>query len=1032
MNIAELSIQKKSITYSFLALILAGGIFAYQQLGRLEDPEFTIKDAQVITAYPGATAQEVEEEVTNVLEVAIQKMNQVDYITSISDAGNSIIKVRIQAQYGAEKLPQVWDELRRKVNDAQQALPPGAGPSLVNDDFGDVYGLMVAVYGDGYSYKNLREYAKDLRRELLLVDQVGKISLFGDQQEMVYVEISQARLAELGISPEVILNTLKGQNLVSPSGHLQVGQNYLAIRPSGEFATVEEIGELLIVQDNGQPTKLRLKDLAKITRGYEDPPKKLFRFNGHPAVGIAVSTTKGGNVVVMGEALKKRFRELKRETPIGIEFGPIWVQSDVVTSSINNFMVNLVEALLIVIGCLVFTMGLRSAAVIGIVLLLTVLVTFIFMLTKGIMLERISLGALIIALGMLVDNAIVVVEGMLIGSQRGLSRMKAAGAIVQQTMWPLLGATVIAILAFSAIGMSNDNTGEYCRSLFYVLLYSLGMSWVLAITAAPLLGDLLLKKPAAGSEQKDPYGGSFFAKYKKFLEFCMRRRKAVITVLAGALVLAVLGFRYIPKTFFPTSTSPLFFIHVWLPQGTDINETSRLLGGVEKDLLKLEHVKSVATSVGGGAPRFVLTYTPEDPNTAYGIYLITVDDFKYIDAVAPKARKILNAAIPDALIMPRKFQLGPGEAQKLHARLRGPDHATLRRLGDEISRVIAADPLTQDVVNDWRGLVPLLRPKIAEAQARNAGVTRAQINLALNRVFDGAFAGYYRERDELLPMKVRSPREERSDAQDIGMARIWSPVAQSNIPLSQMVVGVETVSENTRICRRDRLPTLTVKADPIEGQPATKAFASIRPKVEKRFQELIKQRGLLGYSLTWGGEYEDSYKAQSALAKNIPVPALLMVMILIFLFSNIRQPVIILLTIPLATIGVVIGLLSTQQPFGFMALLGFMSLSGMLIKNAIVLIDEVNAQLAAGTKPYEAVLMAGVSRLRPVSMAALTTVLGMIPLVVDAFFASMAVTIIFGLTLATILTLVVVPVFYVTIYKIPAPALAAPGRRKAS
>jgi multidrug efflux pump subunit AcrB len=1032
MNIAELSIQKKVITYSFLALITVGGIFAYTQLGRLEDPEFTIKDAQVITAYPGATAQEVEEEVTNVLEIAIQKMNQVDYVTSISDSGSSVIKVRIKAQFGADKLPQVWDELRRKINDAQRELPPGAGPSLVNDDFGDVYGVMFAVYGDGYSYRDLREYAKDLRRELLLVDQVGKVTLFGDQLETVYVEITQSRLAELGISPDMILNTLKGQNLVSPSGHLQVGEKYLAIRPTGEFASVADIGELLILNENGQSTKLRLKDVAKIVRGYEDPPKKIFRFNGKPAVAVAVSTTKGGNVVVMGEALKRRMRELRRETPIGIEFGQIWVQSNVVNASINNFMVNLVEALLIVIGCLVFTMGLMSATVIGIVLLLVIFATFILMMMQGVMLERISLGALIIALGMLVDNAIVVVEGMLIGSQRGMSRPKAAGLIVQQTMWPLLGATAIAILAFSAIGMSNDNTGEYCRSLFYVLLYSLGMSWVLAVTAAPLFGDLLLKNPPSDSAGKDPYAGGFFQKYRTFLEFCMARRRAVIVVLAAALALSIVGFKYVPKTFFPNSTSPLFFVHVWLPQGTDINATSKMLAAKEKDILKLEHVTSVATSIGGGAPRFVLTYTPEDPNSAYGLYLVSVDEFQNIDRVAPKIQKLLNEAYPDALIMPRKFMLGPGEAQKLHARLRGPDHKMLRRLGDEISQVIAADPLTQDVVNDWRGLVPLLRPKVAEEQARNAGITRAQIDLALNRTFDGQFAGYYRERDELLPMKVRSPLEERINAMDIGQARIWSPVAQRNLPLSQMVIGVETVSENTRICRRDRLPTLTVKADPITGQPATKAFASIRPKVEQRYQELVKKLGLMGYSLTWGGEYEDTYKAQSALAKNVPVPALLMIMILIFLFGNIRQPLIILLTIPLAAVGVTIGLLSTQQPFGFMALLGFMSLSGMLIKNAIVLIDEVNAQLAAGTKPYEAVLVAGVSRLRPVSMAALTTVLGMIPLVVDAFFASMAVTIIFGLTLATVLTLVVVPVLYVTIYKIPSPAPAAAGRRKAS
>ena len=1014
MNVAEASIRYKTITLVMTILIIGGGLLSYQRLSRLEDPEFTIKAAQVYTNYPGATAWEVAEEVTDEIETAIQQLGQLDYITSISQPGLSIIEVNILDQYDKHSLPQVWDELRRKVNDAQSNLPPGAGPSLVYDDFGDVYGVLYAVYGDGYSYAELKDYVDTLRRELLLCQDVAKITIYGDQPEVVYVEISRARLAQLGVSPSMIYQTLSGQNLVEAAGRVEVGSAYLHINPTGEFTSVEDIGELLILQDDATATKLYLKDVATIKRGYVDPPNTIMHFNGRPAIGLGISCVLGGNVVTMGQAVKQRLHELQAETPIGMEIGAIAHQADSVTAAVSGFIVNLIEAIVIVIGVLMVVMGLRSAMLIGGILLLTVLATFIIMKMQGIILERISLGALIIALGMLVDNAIVVVDGILVNLQKGMDRVKAAGKIVGQTMWPLLGATFVAVLAFAAIGVSQDSTGEYCRSLFQVMLISLMMSWVLAITVTPLFGVMFLKVKATDStEPTDPYGGILYGTYRALVSGCMRARWLTVAVMAGLLAVSIYGFTFVKQSFFPDSTRPQFMVHYWLPQGTHISRTAADLEQIEEHLLTLGGVTDVSACAGKGAPRFLLTYTPEDTNTAYGLLLVSVDDYKKIAGLLPVIQQYLEENFPDAQAFPRAFMLGPGDPQKIQARFRGPDRDVLRRLSAEATRILHQDGNVVDIMDDWRQRVPLIRPLVAETQARNAGITRAQIARTLQTAFEGNRIGVYREGDDLLPIVARSPATERSDVDNLHDVQIWSPVAGGTIPIRQVVRGFESQSENSLIRRRDRLPTITVMCDPKSGS-ASAAFDKVRPQIEAL--ELPP-----GYTLEWGGEYENSGDAQAALAGMLPIIALLMVLVVICLFNSIRKPLVIFLTVPLAVIGVTVGLLLTDQPFGFMALLGFMSLTGMLIKNAVVLIDEINLQLAEGKEPFTAVVDSGVSRVRPVSMAALTTVLGMLPLVADAFFVAMAVTIMFGLAFATVLTLVFVPVLYACFFRVSSP-----------
>ncbi len=1022
MNPAEASIKNRVSTLVIIGVILYGGVSAFNNLGRLEDPEFTIKEAQVITSYPGATAREVEEEVTDRIETAVQQLGQLKKVTSISMPGLSIVRPEMKDKYDNSTLPQVWDELRRKVGDVQDQLPPGTSTSVVNDDFGDVYGVFLCLYGDGYTYAELLEYAKLMRRELLLVQDVAKVNLYGEQQEALFLEISRARLAQLGLSPDTIAATLANQNQITPSGRVEVDSKFVRIRPTGEFDSVENLGNLLILQDDRTQTKLYLKDIAEIHRDYVTPPKNLIRYDGHRGIGLGVSTSQGGNVVVMGEALKKRMKELIPQIPVGIEVGVISIQADSVSESISAFLVNLMEAIGIVFVVLLLTMGLRSGVIIGVILLLTILSTFMVMQFKGVNLERISLGALIIALGMLVDNAIVVVEGIIMGMQRGKKPFEAAIAIVKQTMWPLLAATVVAILTFAAIGTSPDKTGEYCRSLFQVILYSLMLSWLLAITVTPLLGVMFLKGPkVADGPAPDPYQTRFFRGYRGLLEATMRWRWLTLGFLLATLMASVYGFGFISKSFFPPSTRPQFLVHCWLPQGTHILKTEEEMAKLEKFVQEQESVSGVTTFVGQGAMRFLLTYQPEEPNTAYGLLLVSVDDYTSIPEVTENLQAFALENLPNSNVYARKFVLGPGDPQKIQVRFRGPDHQVLRRLAEETKSLLRAAPEIMDVSDDWRQRVSVVRPIIAETKARNAGLTRTQVAGAIQGAFEGQAVGLYRERDLSLPIIVRSPQSERQDVSNLDAVQVWSPTARSNIPLAQLVVAYESDTQNDIIRRRNRLPTITVKCDPAIGE-AVPAFAAVRPKIVALYEELGQELDLSAYSLEWGGEYENSNDAKAGLSKMLPPIAAAMILIVIILFNSVRQPLVIFLTVPLGLIGVTTGLLVFDKPFGFMALLGFLSLTGMIIKNAIVLIDEINLNLSQDRPPYLAVIEAGVSRVRPVSNAALTTVLGMTPLVFDPFYSAMAVTIMAGLTFATVLTLVVIPILYVVIFRIPSPS----------
>ncbi|WP_375058632.1 efflux RND transporter permease subunit VmeI [Vibrio alginolyticus] len=1020
-GIAAYFIRNRVISWMVALIFLIGGIAAFFGLGRLEDPAFTIKDAMVVTSYPGATPQQVEEEVTYPIEKAIQQLTYVDEVNSISSRGLSQITVTMKNNYGPDDLPQIWDELRRKVNDLKGTLPPGVNEPQVIDDFGDVYGILLAVTGDGYSYKELLDYVDYLRRELELVDGVSKVSVSGQQQEQVFIEVSMKKLSSIGLAPDTVFNLLSTQNVVSDAGAIRIGDEYIRIQPTGEFQSVDELSDLLITESGAQGL-IFLKDVAEIKRGYVEVPNNIINFNGSLALNVGVSFAEGVNVVEVGKAFDHRLAELKYQQPVGIEISEIYSQPKEVDKSVSGFVVSLAQAVGIVIIVLLFFMGLRSGLLIGLILLLTVLGTFIFMKYLAIDLQRISLGALVIALGMLVDNAIVVVEGILIGTQKGRTRLQAATDIVTQTKWPLLGATVIAVTAFAPIGLSEDSTGEYCGTLFTVLLISLMLSWFTAISLTPFFADIFFKgqkiKQGEG-EENDPYNGVIFVIYKKFLQFCMRRAWFTVVVLIAGLAASVYGFTFVKQAFFPSSTTPIFQLDVWMPEGTDIRATNTTLKELESWLAKQEHVDHITTTAGKGLQRFMLTYAPEKSYAVYGEITTRMENYEALKPLMAKFREYLKANYPEINYKLKQIELGPGGGAKIEARIIGSDPTVLRTIAAQVKDIMYADPQATNIRHDWRERTQVLEPQFNESQARRYGITKSDVDDFLSMSFSGMTIGLYRDGTTLMPIVARLPEDERIDIRNIEGMKIWSPAQSEFIPLQQVTMGYDMRWEDPIIVRKNRKRMLTVMADPdILGEETASTL-------QKRLQPQIEAIQMPpGYSLEWGGEYESSGDAQESLFTTMPMGYLFMFLITVFLFNSIKEPLIVWLTVPLALIGVTTGLLALNTPFGFMALLGFLSLSGMVLKNGIVLLDQIEIEMKSGKEAYDAVVDAAVSRVRPVCMAAITTILGMIPLLPDIFFKPMAVTIMFGLGFATVLTLIVVPVLYRLFHKVAVPKKA--------
>ena len=961
-------------------------------------------------------------EVTDRIELAIQEMAEVKHIESFSRAGLSLVKVQIAEEYWSDRLPQVWDKLRRKIRDIESSLPPGAGRPDVGDDFGDVFGFQLAVTGDGFTYADLEDYAKRLKTELSLVDGVARIDLWGAQRKVIYLDVSQTQLSQLGLTEETFTATLQVQNAVVDAGSVDLPSKRLRIAPSGTFLTPADIGNLTIrpnladtAQASAAPTGeiIRIRDIGTVREGYAEPPRNIMRFNGAPAIGISIANAPGINIVDMGRAVDARLHELMADIPVGIEVHKVHWQSDVVSEAVDGFLISFAEAVGIVLVVLTLFMGWRTSLVIGFALVFTILGTFILMAVFGIDLQRMSLGALVVALGMMVDNAIVVADGYLVRVQRGEDRERAAIEAARLPAWPLLGATVVAVMAFYPIFASPEGVGEYCRTLFTVIAISLLVSWVVSMTLTPIQCIDMLKAPASGAGA-DPYGSRFYRTYRGLLGGAIKARWVTVGVMAALLVTAIFGFGHVRQLFFPESSMTKFMIDVWMPEGTRIQKLSSALRIAEERLTADERVQGVATFVGSGPPRFYLPVEPELPYQSFGQLIVNVGDVGEIDGLLADLTPWFRDTYPDALPVLRKYGVGPTNTWKIAVRVGGPaeaDPGTLRRVANEIRAVIDAEPKAAYSRTDWRQRVQKVVPRYNQERARWASVTREDLAQTSKRAFDGRTIGLFREGDDLVPIILRHVDEERRIVGAIDVLLIQPALSTETVPVAQVVDGVSTEWEDPLIWRRDRRRTITVQANPVPGVTAPSLRAALLQKVEA--VDLPP-----GYTLEWGGDFADSRDANQSLIPGIVPAVAVMAFIIVALFNAFRPPLIIVCTIPFALIGITAGLLAFDVPFGFMALLGAMSLSGMMIKNAIVLLDQIKIELAAGEAPHEAVMKSAVSRLRPVMMASGTTVLGVIPLLQDLFWVGMAVTIMAGLTVGSFLTMVLLPVLYAIFYRV--------------
>ena len=1011
LSISRATIKRPVAAWLVIIFCFVGGSWGLNTVGRLEDPSFTLKTALVFVPYPGATAVEVEEEVADVVENALQQMKQLDRVESKSMPGMAQITVEIEQTYGADEIPQVWDEMRRRISDVSGDLPAGVRPPIINDDFGDVYGMFYAVTTEGLSPIEQRDLATTLRLGLVTVDGVAKVEVQGLTEEVINISIPSSRLTELGLPPTQILGVLADENQVFSNGEITEGPARISLSVPAGYVSPEGIEELRLGVP-GQVGQVAVYDIAHVTREEAEQPSQIIRQNGASAFTLGVSALTDRNVVEVGKAVSARLERLKAGLPEGVEVIPIYEQHVVVDEAVSSFLVSLGQSVGIVIAALMLTMGWRAGLVVGATLGLTVFSTLFFMSVFGIAMERISLGALIIAMGMLVDNAIVITEGMVIGMARGKSAEDAAAETETATSIPLLGATVIGIMAFSGIGLSPDATGEFLFSLFAVIAISLLMSWALAVSVTPYLGKLLLRAPKEVSD--DPYKGAFYGIYRRFLWMALRSRVLVVLVIVGITVWSVMAFGQVKQAFFPASNTPIFYVEVQMPQGTDINVTDAEMRRLEQMLLTEENVTDVTTLVGRGASRFMLTYNPEQADPSYGQLIVRVADAEAIPAIASRLNQDLPAEFPHALIRVEEIVFGPPAGADVAVRFSGPDPVILRQLADDAMRIYEDAGTITNPRTNWRQREILVEPIVNESRMRLAGASRGAIADTVRYGTSGLRVGELREDDEVIPIHLRLPERERDGIDRLQDLSVWSDGAGSYVPMANLVDRFETRLVEALVHRRDRERTITALGGSRSDLTADEAFRSVRSDIEAiPLPE--------GYMMEWGGEFESAGDAQASLGKQLPLGFLVMLTISILMFNKVRQPLILWLVVPMSVTGMVLGLLFTGLPFTFTALLGFLSLSGMLMKNAIVLVEEIDLQRAEGVPDYKAIIDGSVSRLRPVVLAAGTTIFGMIPLLPDAFFASMAVTIMGGLAFASILTLIAVPVLYALFFRIRPP-----------
>ena len=883
-----------------------------------------------------------------------------------------------------------------------------AGAPVVRDDLGDVYGFYYLITGAGYSMRELETYAESLRRDLLRIGGVARVELIGQREEVIYVETARRRAAALGVSLDDIYRAAARQNLVSPSGDLVLAGDRLDIHVSGDVSSVEAIAGL-IVGSAASDSLTRLGAIANVYRAERAPVAKYVRYDGEPAIGLGISALPGLNVVELGEAVDSSLAALEPVRPAGIELHEFYHQGKVVDAAIGGFAWNVVAALVIVFLTLLAFMGLRPGLVMGMTVLLTMAATLAVMWMAGIPMHRISLGALVISLGMLVDNGVVVTDDILAGIRRGVSKIEAARLAAAKNLKPLLGGTVVGIIAFAPIGFAPGETAEFTNSLFWVILISLSLSWLFAFTLTPLFCYWLF--PAAGEPGAAAGDSAVGRMYKRLIDGVLRLRWLVLSIALVSLVAAALGFSALRTGFFPASTSPQVVVDFIVPEGTDISRTREQMLRLEAFARQLDGVEGVQTLVGGGALRYLLVYEGGNDRPEKGQLLIKTADYRRNDEIIGQLQSWADRELPDGQAKAWKFQLGPGGGAKIEAVFSGPDTEVLRDLAAEARAVMSRNPDAVLIRDDWGRKIPVIEPLYSENKGERVGVSRQAVSDALEEALNGRQRGVYREGDELIPIISRSPAQDFTGILDVGFIPVLSATTRDAMPLAQALDGVDMIWRDGRIVRRDRAPTITAQCDPRLGVLADELMAELRPAIES-----IPLPP--GYMLRWEGELGSAAEARANVGSTLPLGLLAMVLVVVFLFNRLRQPLIVFSVVPLALVGVAPGLALTGVPLEFMGLLGLLSLSGLLIQNSIVLVDSTDRLIASGMPRHDALIESAASRLRPVTMGALTTVLGVMPLYFDAFFQSMTVVIAAGLSFATLITLLVTPSLYAVLFAV--------------
>lgn len=1007
MKLIKYFLQKKSVSVLLLVLVLFGGVFSYLKMGKLEDAPFTIKQALVITPYSGASPSEVQTQVTDVLEEAIQSMGELYYLKTENRAGLSKITVYVKKEIRASEMQQLWDKLRRKVSDVQGKLPVGAGPSVVNDDFGDVLGVFYGLTGSGHSYRELEDQAKWIKNELLKVKDVAKVEIYGVQMPTIEVRISPSVMSQSGITTTDIIHAFEGQNRVVDAGGIESGMNRIRVESTGNFYSLDDIRNLTIVSRSSE--HFRLGDIAEISEAYQMPASNIMRINGEPAIGIAVSTVPTGNVVDMAELVKERIDQFSGKLPAGYHLSCIYDQGYESDVANRGFIVNLIVSVLTVVAILLFFIGFKNGILIGSGLVFSIFATLIVMYSNGIALQRMSLAAIIIAMGMLVDNAIVVSDSCLVNMQRGMRKRVALMRACSSTALPLLAATVIAILTFMPIYYSPHITGELLSSLVIVIGVSLMFSWVFALTQTPFFIQEFVRRPHPAELKENLFSGKWYDIFRSSLHWVIRRKYLVLSCLVVMLCLSAWSFRFIPKVFVPSLDKQYFTIDMWLPEGCRIEETDRIAEDMTDYIRTYGETESVSAFVGRTPPRYYLANVSFGPQSNYAQLLVKCRTSSMSRQLHAILQDSIPVKYPEAFVKVNKFELSPLTEALIEARFLGLDMAVLDSLTGVAIEIMRRNPKVADARNEWGNMTMVIRPVYDPVKAGMLGITKADMIQSVKSISDGFTVGVYRDKEKKVPVQLKSEVPNVTDAESLGNFSIWN--GSKSAPLSQVTERIETTWEFPQVRTYNRQLSMAAMCGVKPGHTMAEVHGEIRGEIEKiRLPE--------GYSFFWDSQYKDQGEGLQALAKFFPLAFLLLVVILVALFGNFREPVIILCVLPLSIIGVAVGMLLTGFEFGFFPIAGWLGLLGMIIKNVIVLLDEINIQHRSGISLYTSIVEATVIRTRPVLMAATTTIFGMVPLLFDVAFGGMAATIIFGLAFATLLTLFVTPALYTVFYNV--------------